>query len=423
MRRETLAKIRNICLTAMAAVVFSLAARAGGSTAWAAEFTRDTDGIDSGSTYLVTMYDEDTKKHYAWGIGSDGKMISAEVSVSGDTATTSDSRIQWVVTREDNGYSMRVGSRYLNVKYDHGVVIRTTQEPVSGMNYRDGHMYFSPAGSNAYLYGKYYHNQFGFVFKVIEKESWAADIVLYRLGGASAGNSASSGLTWERAERNRFWRCKNQNGEYVTNRWLQDGGLWYYFDENSNMKTGWLTLDDGTYYLYDNGAMAVSAELSLGGLGYTFDASGRMVPNDPNDPCRIPLPDDMKEGVQTGMMSSVADDNMPVNWINGKRKEAGKPVWKRDNRLCLLARDAYYASNQLVPLSELMQMGSRAGLAFSHVGTIRIMVSQAHPFEEYYNSMPELRDMIATDLMTHVGVYAEKTGADAVTYVFVTAAY
>lgn len=423
MKKTAFTKIRRGCVTVAVAALLALGARAGQITAAAAEFTRDTDGIDSGSTYLITVYDEETAKHYAWGIGNDGKLISAEVTVSGDTASSTDSRIQWVLTREDDGYAMRVGNRYLNVAYDRGVVMRTTEKPSSGMNYSDGHIYFRPAGFNAYLYGRYYHNKFGFVFRLDTQESWASNIVLYRLGGAAAGTNASSGVTWERAGGNRYWRCKDQSGEYVTNRWLQDDGRWYYFDENSNMKTGWLTLDGETYYLYDNGTMAASTELSLDGMNYSFDASGHMIPDDPNDPCRVPLPDDMKAGTETGLMSRVADDNMPINWINGKRQSVGKTAWKRDNRLCLLARDAYHSSDQAVSLTQLIQMGNNAGLSFSHIGTIRIMVSQVHPFEEYYNSMQELRDMISTDLMTHVGVYAEQVGADAVVYVFVTAAY
>lgn len=410
-------------MVSLMAAMFTLGGRAGQMTAEAAEFTKDTDGIDSGSTYLVTVYDEETAKHYAWGIGNDNRLMAVEISVSGDTASTSDSRIQWVVTREDDGYAMRVGTRYLDVCYDRGVMMQTTEKPSSGMNYRDGHIYFRPAGFNVYLYGKYYHNRLGFVFRLDTQESQASNIVLYRLGGAAMGSNTSAGVTWERAEGHRYWRCKDQNGAYVTNRWLQDGGRWYYFDENSNMKTGWLTLDGETYYLYDDGTMAASTELSLDGMGYAFDASGHLIPPAADDPCRIPLPDDMKAGTETGLLSRVSDDNIPINWINGKRQAAGKSAWKRDNRLCLLARDAYHASDQTVSLSQLMQMGHDAGLSFSHVGTIRMMVSSVHPFEEYYNSMPELRDMISTDLMTHVGVYAEKVGADAVVYVFVTAAY
>lgn len=422
MKRLITTRFQKGCLAALA-ILFTLGAGAGRMTAEAAEFTRDTDGIDSGSTYLVTIYDEQTKKHYAWGIGSNNRLTSAEITVSGDTAVTADSRVQWVVTREDDGYAMRVGNRYLEVSYDRGVMMRTTEQPCSGMNYKDGHMYFRPAGFNNYVYGKYYENKFGFVFSLDTRESWAADVVLYRLGGAAADNHVPAGVTWERSEGNRYWRCKDQSGEYVTSRWLQDDGRWYYFDENGNMKTGWLALDGETYYLYDDGTMAASAELSLDGMGYSFDAAGHLIPPDPNDPCRVPLPDDMKAGTETGLWSKVGDDNIPINWINGKRQAVGKSAWKRDNRLCLLARDAYHASEQTVPLSQLMQMGNAAGLSFSHVGTIRMMVSPSHPFEEYYNNMPELRDMIATDLITHVGVYAENVGADAVEYVFVMAAY
>jgi len=408
-------------LLAMFLVLFLFGLKFGGMTVAASEsFVKDTDGIDSGSTYLITIYDAESEKHYAWGIGSDGKLISVPIIVSGDTVSVSDSRIKWVLTREGNGYSMRVGSRYLKAEYGYGGVgMSTTQEHIAGMNYRDGHIFFQPGGFNVFLSGVYYTNPSRFIFELDYRESWAGNIVLYRQGNSSSAKT--SGVSWE--QDGRFWRCKSQDGTYLANQWLNDSGKWYYFDENGHMKSGWLELTDGTYYLYDDGQMAAAAELSLDGFGYAFDASGRMIAYDPDDPTRVALPDNMEEGRDGGLFSTVADDDWPINWINGKRLDGGKTAWKRDNRLCILAREAYYHSGQIVPLSVLSRLDAASGLNFAHIGTLSIVVSSVHPFEEYYSSNAELRNMISTDLMTHVGVYAEKTGRDAIRYVFVVAAY
>ena len=76
-------------------------------------------------------------------------------------------------------------------------------------------------------------------------------------------------------------------GNFVTNSWEQVNGLWYWFDANGVMKTGWIALEDGQYYLTESesyghpvGSLWVN-EVTPDGC--TVDENGRMIKN-PNTP-------------------------------------------------------------------------------------------------------------------------------------------
>ena len=76
-------------------------------------------------------------------------------------------------------------------------------------------------------------------------------------------------------------------GNFVTNSWEQVNGLWYWFDANGVMKTGWIALEDGQYYLTESesyghpvGSLWVN-EITPDGC--TVDENGRMIKN-PNTP-------------------------------------------------------------------------------------------------------------------------------------------
>lgn len=53
------------------------------------------------------------------------------------------------------------------------------------------------------------------------------------------------------------WYCFDENG-YVRTGWFQDGenGHWYYLNAQGEMQTGWLNLADNWYYLNSDGTMA-----------------------------------------------------------------------------------------------------------------------------------------------------------------------
>ncbi len=55
--------------------------------------------------------------------------------------------------------------------------------------------------------------------------------------------------------------------------WVAENGVWYFYVNNAKL-TGWLNLGGTWYYMYDSGAMAASCTLTLGGVDYTFDESG-----------------------------------------------------------------------------------------------------------------------------------------------------
>lgn len=59
--------------------------------------------------------------------------------------------------------------------------------------------------------------------------------------------------------------------------WNFLGGRWYYLAESGIMQTGWQYIGGSWYYFYPGGNMASSTTLTLGGIRYTFDASGRWV--------------------------------------------------------------------------------------------------------------------------------------------------
>lgn len=59
--------------------------------------------------------------------------------------------------------------------------------------------------------------------------------------------------------------------------WHQaENGIWYYFAPSGEMQTGWLYQDNNWYYLYESGAMCTGWVKSDRGYWYYMDASGRM---------------------------------------------------------------------------------------------------------------------------------------------------
>ena len=45
------------------------------------------------------------------------------------------------------------------------------------------------------------------------------------------------------------WMYYNTDGSYVKSNWKSVNSIWYYFDQNGWMVTGWMTLSSGKYYL------------------------------------------------------------------------------------------------------------------------------------------------------------------------------
>lgn len=85
------------------------------------------------------------------------------------------------------------------------------------------------------------------------------------------------------------WYYYGKNGKAVVSRWQNVGGQFYYFNDQGQMMTGKITLDDGTYYLGDetDGVMKtgwIQLENENDYLDEThswhyFDKNGRMIEN------------------------------------------------------------------------------------------------------------------------------------------------
>ena len=57
--------------------------------------------------------------------------------------------------------------------------------------------------------------------------------------------------------------------------WVEENGQHYYYNERGRMVTGWLSRDDGSYYLLEDGVRAAGWQ-EIDGSTYFFDDSGRM---------------------------------------------------------------------------------------------------------------------------------------------------
>lgn len=104
-------------------------------------------------------------------------------------------------------------------------------------------------------------------------------------GGGGGGGSSSkiSGTTssaqntpglWKQDVKG--WWFQKQDGSYPKNEWIMNNNVWYRFDPEGYMQTGWIEIDKIKYFLNPNGAM-ISNDWSLqDGKWYFFDSSGAM---------------------------------------------------------------------------------------------------------------------------------------------------
>ena len=79
----------------------------------------------------------------------------------------------------------------------------------------------------------------------------------------------------------------NRNGHYyymsssgaMYTGWLLDKNIWYYLNPDGSMQTGWLTVDGKTYYMEASGAMQTGWK-EIGGQYYYFHADGHKAVNE-----------------------------------------------------------------------------------------------------------------------------------------------
>lgn len=83
--------------------------------------------------------------------------------------------------------------------------------------------------------------------------------------------------TW--AKINELWYHFNQNG-FMDTGWVNTNGKMYYLNvSNGSLQKGWIQDQYGNeYYLSEiDGSLAVNTTIMIGGVGYTFDETGRCI--------------------------------------------------------------------------------------------------------------------------------------------------
>ncbi|MBS5064738.1 MAG: leucine-rich repeat protein [Hungatella hathewayi] len=99
------------------------------------------------------------------------------------------------------------------------------------------------------------------------------------LNRGSSGNSSSSAVNpnllvgnWERTE-DGIWKFRLTRGTYAANRWGIVDGLWYYFDKEGRMLTGWQFINNQWYYLCREEDIKTKTGLKEGAMatGWHFD--------------------------------------------------------------------------------------------------------------------------------------------------------
>lgn len=73
------------------------------------------------------------------------------------------------------------------------------------------------------------------------------------------------------------WWYRNSDGSYPAGGWWREQGteIWYYFDAEGYMKTGWIEENGVKYYCQPSGAM-VTGDQTIDGVLYHFDSSGAL---------------------------------------------------------------------------------------------------------------------------------------------------
>lgn len=129
----------------------------------------------------------------------------------------------------------------------------------------------------------------------VDQAAWAS--LHKRITGGAMG-----GWIQEKSGKRRWW-YRNADGSYTKSGWQMIDGLWYFFDSEGWMRTGWLDWKGARYYLQpestkdfkegqmrtgwikfgeswryfkDDGALARSECLKVKGAWYAFNADGIM---------------------------------------------------------------------------------------------------------------------------------------------------
>lgn len=94
------------------------------------------------------------------------------------------------------------------------------------------------------------------------------------------GGSVGQGKWIQESSGKKRWWYRHADGSYTKNAWEKIDGLWYFFDKDGWMKTGWLSWKNNKYYLqekstkdFKEGQMR-TGWVQLKNVWYWFDDSG-----------------------------------------------------------------------------------------------------------------------------------------------------
>lgn len=92
--------------------------------------------------------------------------------------------------------------------------------------------------------------------------------------GSNAVNPDILHGTWERTETG-IWKFRQTGGAYAVSRWGMVDGLWYYFDGEGRMLTGWQYINQQWYYLCTEEDTKTKIGLKEGAMatGWHFDSA------------------------------------------------------------------------------------------------------------------------------------------------------
>ncbi len=230
------------------------------------------------ATY-VTSHREDNKSVLIVTVKLDALEGSLEIeSVEWEGNDTPVAR--WETTDGAKSYQLRLYRGNTSI----GSVVTTTNEYydfTSSMN-REGEYYFKVRAINSNSKrGDWYESD---SLYIDEDTANAVKNGTYQTStgnnnGLGAPGSAPVEGVWQR--NNIGWQYRWPDGNYSRGGWVMIKNIWYCFDDNAYMRTGWIQASDGKWYYCDpregsgQGAMMTN---TITPDGYWVDANGVWIP-------------------------------------------------------------------------------------------------------------------------------------------------
>lgn len=134
---------------------------------------------------------------------------------------------------------------------------------------------------------------------------------------------------WQATEDGR-WYYLNPDKTCPTSEWKEIKDVWYYFDGQGYMVTGWIDADGKRYWADESGAMVSNTTMVIDGVEYTFGEDGACETHY-KTPTVIPADEDKSEMHRTvdamadGVLAKIVNDSMSqrekataiYSWVRG----------------------------------------------------------------------------------------------------------